>query len=148
MNEPLVVVDTSIHVASEAFSKKGSPSREVIARGAGNHFKFAVSELLLREIAEQLVGNGVDPELVAEYLANLRVIASHFDDREDECVVCADPDDVFVMVLARTAEAWCIVSYDHALVDENATPPGWSIGAFLGRLRERRGEPPRTPFPI
>lgn len=138
---PVVVVDTSIHLSSELFSQPGSPAREVIARGFDGHFTFALSPLLLREIARKLAENGINPNVTAEYLANVRSAGREFDDRTPQDVFCSDPEDVFVMILARTAAAWCIVAYDNALLDDNATPPGWDAARFLGRLRVRRGEP-------
>lgn len=144
---PVVVVDTSIHLSSEVYCGTGSPSREVIARGFDGHFTFALSPLLLREIARKLAETAIDPNLTAEYLANLRAVARDFEDRDAEGVVCSDPNDVFVLVLARTAAAWCIVAYDRALLDDDSNPPGWEAARFLGRLRARRGEPVGNRFP-
>jgi predicted nucleic acid-binding protein len=144
---PVVVADTSVHVSSEAFSKGGSPSREVIARGFAAKFTFASSEKLVGEIARKFAEFGINPILTAEYLGNLRASSASFADVDDPTVSCADPEDTYVMILAKTATAWCIVSQDNALLDDEGSPPGWAPPPFLRRFRERREEPPGTRFP-
>lgn len=138
---PLVVVDTSVHLSSEVFGKPGGPSKEVIARGFAGHFNFAVSDLLLAEIARKLTAPGVPPLIAAPYLAKLIAVGHEHADGDASDVECDDPEDAFVVALARSCEAWCVVAQDNALVDHEAVPPMWPPPVFLGRLRERRGEP-------
>lgn len=97
---PMVVVDTTVHLSSEIFSRPGSPAKETLARGFDGHFAFALSPALLREIARKMVECGVPGDDVAEYLADLRVAGQLFDDEDAGDLTCADPDDLFVLVLA------------------------------------------------
>ena len=143
---PLVVVDTTVHLSSEVFGKPGSPAKETIARGFAGHFDFALSELLLAEIARKLTDTGIPPAIAAPYLANLIAVGREFDDVDGGDIECSDPEDVFVIALARTCEAWCVVAQDNALVDHEAAPPMWPPPVFLGRLRVRRGEPEGSRF--
>lgn len=145
---PLVVVDTSVHLSSEVFGKPGGPSKEVIARGFAGHFVFALSDMLLEEIARKLTETGVPPLVAAPYLASLIAVGQEHPDADASDIECDDPDDAFVVALARSCEAWCVVAQDNALVDADATPPMWPPPVFLGRLRERRSEPEGTRFSV
>jgi predicted nucleic acid-binding protein len=143
---PLAVVDTSVHLSSEVFGKPGSPAKEVIARGFAGHFDFALSALLLAEIVRKLAETGVPPSVAAPYVANLMAVGQEHPDVDASEIECADPDDAFVVALARSCAAWCVVAQDNALVDHDAVPPMWPPPVFLGRLRDRRGEPEGTRF--
>lgn len=141
------VVDTSVHISSEVFSRPGSPAREVLARGLARHFHMAMSPALLREITRKLVETGSPASDVARYIANLRRVALLFDDEDPSGFVCSDPDDLFVVALAHTSGAWCIVAQDGALIQTTRLPPGCTPGFFLVRLRELLGEPAGKRFP-
>lgn len=144
----LVVVDTSVHLSSEVFGKTGGPAKEIIARGFSGHFDFALSRLLLAEIARKLTDTGVPPLVAAPYIASLLAIGQEHPDVDATDIECADPDDAFVVALARSCRAWCVVAQDNALVDHEADPPMWPPPVFLARLRVRRGEPDGTRFMV
>jgi len=144
----LVVVDTSVQLSGLVLSKHPtSPGREILARGFARHFDFAVSEALIAEIARKLVEKGVDLRLVVDHIERLRFVGVAFEDVDPSGFECDDPDDLFIVALASTAAAWCVVSHDAALIRAERVPPGWSVGEFLGHLREERGEAPKTTFP-
>lgn len=146
---PTVVVDTSVHVSGEVFAKKGSPAKETLARAFALHFHMAMSEMLFAEIARKLVETGAPADTVADYLVELRLLcrAFWFPDGSTVGLHCPDPDDLFVLALARTSNAVCVVSQDSDLVQDDALPRGCSPGFFLARLREWRSEPKGQRFP-
>jgi len=145
----MVVVDTSVHVSAEVFAKKGSPARETLARAFALHFHMAMSQKLFAEIARKLVETGARADDVADYLVELRLLckALWFADEPTDGLECPDPDDLFLLALARASEAVCVVSQDSDLVQDDALPRGCSPGFFLARLREWRSEPKGQRFP-
>ncbi|MCL2777757.1 MAG: putative toxin-antitoxin system toxin component, PIN family [Polyangiaceae bacterium] len=144
---PIVVVDTSVHVSSEVFSKPGSPARETISRGFARHFVSALSPALLQEIARKLAEEGISEAEVAVYLQNVVASGMAFPDDDGANVACRDPNDLFVVALAHTAKAACIVTQDADLLDPETLPAGLQPPQFLARLRELRGEAPGQRFP-
>lgn len=142
-----VVVDTSVHIASEIFGQPQGPARETLARAFESHFGLALSNSLLAEIVRKLVECGAPASRVATYGSMLSDASAFFPDVVYEGLACLDAEDLFVLALGRTSEAWCIVSQDQALRDPKSEPPGWSPGFFLARLREVRGEPEGQRFP-
>ncbi len=141
-----VVIDTSVFVSAEIFSTKpSSPAREALARSFARHFDTAVSDLLLREIARKLLELGFDEAGVADYLAKIRAVATCFPDEDPTGLTCDDEEDLFVLALARTCQAWFVVAQDNALSRQR--PLGCTPGFFLARLREARGEPEGHRFP-
>ena len=142
-----VVVDTSVHISSEVFASAGSPAKEVLARGFDRHFEFVTSDALIEEITRTLVSSGAPADDVAEYVGRLMAVARDLGDVDIAGVECDDPDDRFVVALARAAEAWCVVAYDDALLGDDRVPSGWKPGPFLFKLREERGEPRDQRYP-
>ena len=72
MTLPLVVVDTSIHLASEVYTKADSPSREVIARG------FAESGPLLDEARDEAARTLAN--CLGEDISELKLLQEHIHD--------------------------------------------------------------------
>jgi putative PIN family toxin of toxin-antitoxin system len=134
-----VVIDTSVYLSAEVFSSDpGSASREVVARAAARQFDVAVSPLLLAEVTRKLLLYFPE-ELAAAYIAQLLTFATTFTDGDTTGLVCTDPEDLFVLALARECGAWFIVAQDKSL--SLVHPLGCKPGYFLARLRELRGEP-------
>jgi predicted nucleic acid-binding protein len=143
---PAVVVDTTVHVAAVGSRNEGSPTREVIHRGASGHFSFVLSPKLRREIARKLIERFALPAaLVGRYIAQLDAVGVALEDAApDGSVWCRDEADLFVLMLARTASAWGVVTYDGDFNDEaqeRSAVSCWPPIAFLALLRKRRGEP-------
>lgn len=124
-----------------------SPAREVIHRGVDRHFRFALSRKLETEIARKLITDFALPGgLVGQYLAQLRLAGDSFEDvTPDDSVWCRDANNLYVFVLARSATAWGIVTYDADFDGEAQKRSGvecWKPPRFLGLIRDVRGEPP------
>lgn len=143
-----VVVETSVHVSAMVFSKSNdSAACEVVHRGVSGHYRFVLSPALEGEIARKLIRSFRLPaRIVSEYLAQLRGSGVVIEDPPlDESVWCRDAADVFILMLARAARAWGVVTYDNDFDAEASTRSAvtcWKPGPFLALLREARGEPP------
>lgn len=131
-----VVVDVNVFVAA-LLSPRGVPAR-VIRGWTDGEYQLVVSPLLLSEL-EQVIRRPKFRRSIreAEITGLLSALAE-----DAECVadpaaqpgLTADPDDDYLVALARSADADCIVSGDvHLLEMDDPRPPVLQPRAFLER---------------
>lgn len=132
------VLDPGVLV-SAAISPRAAPADLLRAWRAG-HFELVASPLLLRELSNTLVRQKFrrylsegDVELFVEHLRRNAVV---MEDPEIPRGATADPDDDYLVGLARAARADALVSGDHHLTDlTDPHPPVLNPRAFLEQLR-------------
>lgn len=100
-----------------------------------------MSELLLAELEEVLfrphLAARVDARDARAYVAGLRRAALFFDDPPAEPGLTPDPDDDYLVALARAAKADLVVSGDtHLKSLTDAAPPVLTPRAFADLLAE------------
>ena len=134
-----VVLDVNVLVSS-LIRRSGVPV-PVVDAWRGGYFEVVVSARLLAELRDVL-----GRAHLARYMASaeaeklfvaLERNATLVEDRPlAERVVPGDPDDDYLVALARAGRAHVIVSGDTDLLEADIEPPALSPRAFLARLAE------------
>jgi putative PIN family toxin of toxin-antitoxin system len=135
------VVDVNVLV-SAAIGRESPPTKVVRACLAGA-FELVVSAALLAELDRVLatprIAGRLERDDVERLRAALERAAIHVDDPPAERVVPDDPDDDYLVALARAGRAQVIVTGDRHLLDlETLRPPALDPRRFL-ELLERAG---------
>ncbi len=128
------VLDVNVLV-SAAIGREGPPARLVRACLEGA-FELIVSPRLLDELERVLarprIAGRLDPVDVGRVREALGRAAIRFDDAPAGQAITADPDDDYVVVLARAGGARVIVTGDLHLLDlDGLEPPALTPRAFL-----------------
>lgn len=134
-----VVLDVNVLV-SAALDRPGSPARIVQEWYAGA-FELVVSPRLLEELRDVLgrpkIERRVSVPHVSDFLAALESTGILLADLPlAERLVPSDPDDDYLVALARAGRAHVIVSGDTDLLEADIEPPALSPRAFLARLAD------------
>ncbi|MDA8395871.1 MAG: putative toxin-antitoxin system toxin component, PIN family [Candidatus Dormibacteraeota bacterium] len=133
-----VVVDANVFI-SAVINPRGAPGRLVDSARSGQYV-LVVSPLLLAEVEEVLgrdrVRRRLPPGAAERFLTELRALAELAPDaRHPLPPVTRDPDDDYLVALAREAAVDCLVTGDADLTSlVELSPPVWSPAAFLARL--------------
>lgn len=132
-----VVVDANVLV-SAVISQHGPP-REVVDAWVQERFELVLSPGLLGEVRDVLarprLRRWVSPEVATEFIAGLEQAALIFDDPPLQSGLTGDPDDDYLIVLARAAGAEYLISGDHHLLDlGKPDPPVLTPRQFLDAL--------------
>ncbi len=131
------VLDTDVLVS--ALISPGGPSAALLLELRAGAFELVVSPLLLEELEDVLarpkLRTWVTPAEAAAYLAVIREESILYADPPPSgAALCADPDDEFLIDLARSAGADAIVSGDRHLLDLRPMLPVLSPAEFLATL--------------
>lgn len=134
---PRAVLDTNVLVS--ALISPGGPSAALMLELRAGAFELLVSPLLLEELAEVLARpkfrSYVSAAEAAAYLELVGTEATVVDDPPPgDHVFTADPDDEFLIGLARAALADVIVSGDAHLLDLRGSLPVKTPAEFLSSL--------------
>lgn len=121
-----VVLDPNVLV-SAAISTAGPP-RQIINAWSDGRFDLIASPALLDELRDVLarpkLRRWISEELASEFIAGLAEDAINLDDPHALPGASPDPDDDYLIALARAAGADYLVSGDHHLLDlTNPDPP-------------------------
>jgi putative PIN family toxin of toxin-antitoxin system len=133
-----LVIDPSVLLAAPVGRPEGSPSLLIEAARSGV-IEMIACETVVREFERGLenryFSERVLPEERALLVAMVRGIASMADDPVDPPRVLRDPNDDYLVALARAANADAIVSGDRDLLDhEGLEPPAMSARDACERL--------------
>ena len=96
---------------------------EVMERGYQGDFRFAINRRLMEELSTTCYKKfRLKREVVSALLGSIRAAADFFPEQSsrnsDEC---GDPDDVFLVTLARVSKALSLVSNDRKVLESSAT---------------------------
>lgn len=111
-----LVLDTNVYI-SALLSTRG-PNAQLVARAQRGEIELVVSGKLLDELHTRLerekFRRWVSLGEVEDFVAAVTLLGHFVEDRPDEQVplVCADPDDNFLVALAQDADAQMLVSGD------------------------------------
>ncbi len=132
-----VVLDVNVLV-SGLLDRPGSPA-QILRAWYGGAFELVVSPLLLEELGDVLGRPRIeryalapDAATVLARIQNTAVIVA--DPPRVERLVPRDPDDDYLVALARVGRAHVIVSGDRDLLEADTEPPAYSPREFLARL--------------
>jgi putative PIN family toxin of toxin-antitoxin system len=136
------VLDAGVLV-SALLSPSGTPAALYLAAVAGE-FELVVCPHLLNELLEVLgrekLRRYVRPDEAAAFAVAVRRVGMLLPDPEIEPGLTPDPDDDYLVSLARAAGAHTIVSGDRRLVELKAVSPQIVTPArFLALLRTQAG---------
>jgi putative PIN family toxin of toxin-antitoxin system len=136
------VLDPNVLI-SAVISSGGAPRAIVVAWTQG-HFELVVSALLLGELRDVLARprfrRWVGESTVAEYIEGLADAATIIEDPPALPGLSPDPDDDYLITLARTAEADYLVSGDRHLTGlTGPTPPVLTPREFRDLLTDLAG---------
>ncbi len=137
---PRAVLDTNVLVA--ALISPGGGSARLLLELRSGAFELIVSPLLLAELREVL-GRGKFRRYVSEAEADayVELIRSEAVVRADPMpspeALSADPDDEYLIDLARDAGADALVTGDAHLLDLRAVIPAMTPAEFLEALADR-----------
>lgn len=131
------VLDPNVLV-SAAIAPTGPP-RQIVAAWVDERFELISSSALLDELAGVLARpkfrRFISAELAGEFIAGLAQDATIVDDPRDPPAASPDPDDDYLIALARVSGADYLVSGDRHLLDlEKADPPVLTPRQFLDLL--------------
>jgi len=131
------VLDPNVLV-SAAISPAGPP-RQILTAWIDERFELIASPALLAELADVLArpkfGRFISAAVVTEYMDGLATDATIITDPHDPPELSPDPDDDYLIALARAAGADYIVSGDHHLLDlTDPHPPVLNPRQFLDLL--------------
>ncbi len=129
-----VVLDVNVYVAA-LLSPAGTPAQVLLA-WTSNEYELIVSPQLLTELERVLrrpkFRRSIGDAEITALLDALREDATMLPDPPAEPDLTPDPKDDYLLTLARTAHADCIVSGDTHLTElEHAKPPVLTPRAFL-----------------
>jgi putative PIN family toxin of toxin-antitoxin system len=137
---PRAVLDTNVLV-SALISPGGSSARLLLALRSGA-FELIVSPLLLAELREVLQRDKLrryvlesEADAYVELIRSEGVVRA--DPRPSPEPLSADPDDEYLIDLARDARADALVTGDAHLLDLRAIIPVMSPAEFLETLPDR-----------
>lgn len=133
------VLDPNVLI-SAVISPAGAP-REILTAWTQGRFDLIVSPELLGELRDVLarprLRRWVSEAVAAEYVDGLTDGALLIDDPPAQPGLSPDPDDDYLITLARAAGADYLVSGDHHLTGlDDATPPVLTPREFRDRLTE------------
>lgn len=134
-----VVLDVNVLVSS-LIRRSGVPAT-VVDAWRGGYFEVVVSARLLAELRDvlgraHLARYMASAEAEKLFVALERNATLVEDPPLAEPVVPGDPDDDYLVALARAGRAHVIVSGDTDLLEADTEPPALSPRAFLARLAE------------
>lgn len=137
---PRVVLDPNVLV-SALISPRG-PSAQVLLELHAGAFELVVSPMLLEELDEVLrrekFRRYVTPEEVDEYLELVGLESTLIDDADPTPEPLGDdPDDEYLIALARSARCVALVSGDAHLTDLRDRIPVLTPREFLETIRDR-----------
>ena len=134
-----VVVDVSVFISAYAFPSKSGKigaSRAVLDLWIGGRFELVSSPALVDELSRKLIDKGVGALQTAYILGTINDRAAPFPDgTAAACDHCRDPEDTYLVTLARTSEANWIVSNDRDLLDMTLIMRVGAPRAFLEAWR-------------
>lgn len=133
-----VVLDVNVLI-SAVIRRSGVPA-EIAHEWRAGRFELVVSPHLLDELQDVLerphIVRYVTPTDAEELLAAFRDIAILVEDPPAERLVPGDPDDDYLVALARDGRAHVIVSGDTDLLEAETEPPAYSPREFLARIAD------------
>jgi putative PIN family toxin of toxin-antitoxin system len=137
---PRAVLDTNVLVS--ALISPGGPSAALLLELRAGAFELVVSPILLAELGEVLGRPKFRPYVTAAeataYMELIRHEATiHDDPPPGEDPLSADPDDEYLLDLARAAAADVLVSGDSHLLVLRDVVPVMSPAEFLASLANR-----------
>jgi len=124
-------------MVSAALSPSGTPAKLIEAARAGQ-LALVVSVLLIAELDDVLARERISARLDAAALGRLRRVLAEAPLVEDPAAeaVSRDPADDYLIALARTSAAECLISGDKDLVSlVGLDPPVLTPMQALARLR-------------
>jgi putative PIN family toxin of toxin-antitoxin system len=132
-----VVLDSNVLIS--ALLEPRGPSAKLLRAWTEGKFELVVSPQLLDELADVLgrerLRRWLTEEEASVFVASLRRDATVVDDSPVEPGITPDPDDDYVVALARAADVDYLVSGDRHLTELiDPDPPVLTPRAFLGRL--------------
>ena len=132
-----VVLDANVLVS--AVISQAGPAREIVMAWVEERFELVASPTLLDELRDVLprprFRRWVSTDIAAEFIDGLTQDALVLDDSPAQPGLTADPDDEYVIVLARAAGADYLVSGDRHLLDlTDPVPPVLTPRRFLDLL--------------
>lgn len=137
---PRAVLDTNVLVS--ALISPGGPSAALLLELRAGAFELVASPLLLEELADVLARPKfrayATPDEAAAYVELVRQAAVAVDDPPPSgLALTADPDDEFLVDLARAAAVDVMVSGDAHLLALRGSLPVMSPAEFLAELAAR-----------
>ncbi len=134
-----VVLDVNVLV-SGALGRPSPPTR-ILDEWYAGAFEVLVSPRLLEELRDVLarpkIEQDVSPQKRLAFLARLEDFGILVDDPAlTERLVPGDPDDDYLVALAREGRAQVIVSGDTDLLEADLRPPAVRPQDFLARLAD------------
>jgi uncharacterized protein len=147
---PRAVLDTNVLVS--ALISPGGPSAALLLELRAGAFELVVSPTLLAELAEVLGRPRFRTYVtVAEAVAYAELVGHegtiHDDPPPSERPLCADPDDEYLIDLARAAGADVLVSGDSHLLILRDVVPVMTPAEFLASLISRWSVSNQAPPP-
>ncbi len=132
-----VVLDANVLV-SAAISAAGPP-REIVSAWVDERFELVASPALLEELSDVLdrprFRRWVSIATAAEFIAGIGEDALIVDDPPAQPALTADPDDDYLIALARAANGDYVVSGDRHLLElADPDPPVLTPRQFLDLL--------------
>lgn len=116
------IVDSSVLVS--AFLTRHGAAGQLLAGGLRRRFEIYVSGIILAETAKRLLGSeklrgryGYTEDEVYRYIERLTAAVIVLSDFPAIAPTCRDPNDDHVLAAAITAEADCVITGDHDLLD-------------------------------
>jgi putative PIN family toxin of toxin-antitoxin system len=134
---PRAVLDTNVLVS--ALISPGGPSAALLLELRAGSFELVTSQLLLEELSDVLarpkLRPHVSPQEAAAFVELVRAEATVLDDPAPSVfALTADPDDEFLVDLARAASADVLVSGDRHVLALRGALPVMSPAEFLASL--------------
>jgi uncharacterized protein len=122
-----LVVDASTLVSGVASRPGGGAPWLILAALLDFDFEAIVCPKLIGEFKDALTNRyfreRFDSDELAEIVANVEEAATTYDDPTEIETLLRDPDDDYLVALARDAEADAIVSGDRDLLDHSGLKP-------------------------
>lgn len=121
------VVDASTLVSGVASRPGGGPPWLILAALLDFEFEAIVCPRLIGEFRDALTNRyfqeRFDADDLAEILANVEEVATEYSDPREIVALLRDPDDDYLLALARNAKANAIVTGDRDLLDHPGLTP-------------------------
>jgi putative PIN family toxin of toxin-antitoxin system len=132
-----VVLDANVLVS--ALISQAGPPREIVGAWVDERYELIASPALLDELRDVLARPRfrlwVSLDVAAEFIHGLAQDAVIVDDPPAQPGLTPDPDDDYLIALARATHADCVVSGDRHLLDLQAPdPPVLTPRQFLDLL--------------